>query len=269
MELKEKVAIITGGGRGLGRASAIEMAKEGASLVILSRTLSELKETAKTIKDLGGGVLYVKADVSKPKDVEKVVDIAISQFKKIDILMNNAAIIGPVKPTFRVEKAEWDEVFNINLRGVFLFSKAVTPFMIKERRGKIINVVSGLGEIVMPPFGAYSVTKAGLIHFTRIMAEELKDYNIQVNGLDPGVMDTRMQEEIRDLGPEVLGDEIYLDFLNLKETGQLKLPEKVARLAVFLASETSNSFTGENGTETYYRKFGYKPISQVKHSTFT
>jgi len=261
MQLKGKVAIVTGAGRGLGRASAIEMAREGASLVILSRIFSELREAARTIKALRGEVIFFKADVSKPKDVERVVDQALSQFGKIDILMNNGAVIGPVKPIFRVERKEWEKVFDINLKGVFLFSKAVIPHMMKQRRGKIINVISGLGEIVMPPFGAYSLTKAGLIHFTRIMAEELKKYNIQANGLDPGVMDTRMQEEIRNLGPQVLGDEIYHDFLNLKESGQLKKPEKVAQLAVFLASKASDSFTGENGTETYYRKFGYTYLS--------
>jgi len=258
MKLNGKVAIVTGAGRGLGRASAIAMAREGASLVILSRTPSELRETAGRIKDLGGKVLSLRADVSKPEDIEKVVHQALSRFEKIDILMNNAAIIGPLKPTFKIKKREWNQALDINLKGVYLFSKAVIPHMIKQRKGKIINVLSGLGEIVMPPFGAYSVAKAGLIHLTRFMAEELKDYDIQVNGLDPGIMDTRMQEEIRASGPEVLGIELYKQVLGWKKTGELKLPEKVARLAVFLASGASDSFTGENGTESYYRKWGYR-----------
>ena len=258
MKLEGKVAIITGAGRGLGRASAIEMAKEGASLVILSRTPPELRETAKRITDLGGKVLSVRADVSKPKDVEKVVHQTLSRFNKIDILMNNAAIIGPLKSTFKIKGREWNQTLDINLKGVYLFSKAVIPHMIKQERGKIINVVSGLGEIVMPPFGAYSVAKAGLIHLTKFMAEELKDYGIQVNGLDPGIMDTRMQEEIRGAGPGVLGIELYKQVWGWKERGELKPPEKVARLAVFLASAASDSINGQSGTETTYRKWGYR-----------
>jgi NAD(P)-dependent dehydrogenase (short-subunit alcohol dehydrogenase family) len=258
MILDGKVAIVTGAGRGLGGASAIAMTREGASLVILSRTPAELRETAGRIKDLGGRVLSLRADVSKPKEVETVVRQTLSRFKKIDILMNNAAIIGPLKPTFKIKEREWDQTLDINLKGIYLFSKAVIPHMIKQRRGKIINVISGLGEIVMPPFGPYSVAKAGLIHLTKFMAEELKDYDIQVNGLDPGIMDTGMQEEIRTAGPEVLGVELYKQVLGWKERGELKAPEKVARLAVFLASAASDSFTGESGTETYYRKWGYR-----------
>lgn len=258
MRLKGKVAIVTGAGRGLGRASSIEMAKEGASLIILSRTLSELRETAKTIIDSGGDVLYLKADISKPNDIERVVETAVKNFRVIDILMNNAAIVGPVSPVFLIDEKDWNEVIDINLRGPYLLSKAVVPLMIKQGRGKIINVTSGLGGIVMPFFGVYSVSKAGLIHLTKIMSEELEQYYIQVNGLDPGVMDTRMQEEIRNLGPGVLGNEVYNEFLSMKERGILKLPEKVARLAVFLASEGSDSVTGENGTEDFYTRFGYK-----------
>jgi 3-oxoacyl-[acyl-carrier protein] reductase len=253
MRLEGKTAIITGAGRGLGRAAAIEMAKEGASVAILSRTPSELDETAKLIS---GEVVYFKADVSNPDDIKNVVDKTISIFGRIDILMNNASVVGPVKPVFEVEEKEWDEVFRINLIGVHLFSKEVIPHMIRQNSGKIINVTSGLGEMVMPLFGVYSITKAGVIQLTKTMAEELKAYNIQVNGLDPGVMDTDMQEEIRKLGPEVLG-EIYDEFLVLKEKGHLRPPEEVARLAVFLASEESDSITGENGTETHYMRFGY------------
>lgn len=258
MKLKGKIAIITGAGRGLGKASAMEMAMQGASLIILSRTLSELKQTADEIKALGATVISIKTDVSKSKDIEKVVSLSLSYFGRIDILMNNAAIIVPIKPLFRLEEREWQRILDINLTAVLLFSKAVIPHMMKQGGGKIINVTSGLGEMVMPLFGAYSITKAGLIHLTKIMAEELKEYNIQVNGLDPGVMDTRMQEDLRGLGPEILGEKAYRDFLAMKQMGQLKSPEKVARLALFLASEESDSINGEIGTETFYKKIGYR-----------
>jgi 3-oxoacyl-[acyl-carrier protein] reductase len=172
--------------------------------------------------------------------------------------MNNAAVIGPIRPLYAIDEGDWDSCMEINLKGYFLFSKAVIPHMINWGSGKIINVTSGLGVMAMPLFGVYSIAKAGVIHLTKILAEELRGYNIQVNGLDPGVMDTRMQEELRNLGPEVLGDETYAEFSGFKERGILKPPDRVARLAVFLASEESDSVTGENGTENHYMRFGYK-----------
>jgi len=257
MRLKEKVAIITGAGRGLGRASALEMAKEGASVVILSRTTAEIEATSRMVEEVGGRVLPLTGDISRPTDVEEAVGKALSSFGKIDILMNNAAVIGPIGTLHEVDREEWNMGMDVILGGAFLFCKAVIPHMVNQRKGKIINVTSGLGLIAMPLFGVYSVAKAGVIHLTRILAEELRDYNIQVNGLDPGVMDTRMQEELRNLGPGVLGDEIHREFSGYKVKGILKPPEKVAHLAVFLASEESNSITGENGTESHYKRFGY------------
>jgi len=258
MKLRGKVAIITGAGRGLGRASAMEMAREGAHLVILSRTTREIEATSRMIERVGGKVLSLKADISRAADVKDAVDRVHSHFGNIDILMNNAAVTGPVKPLFEVAEGDWNTCMDINLTGYFLFSKAVIPHMIRQKRGKIINVTSGLGVMAMPLFGGYSIAKAGVIHLTKILAAELKAHNIQVNGLDPGVMDTRMQEELRGLGPEVLGDKIFAEFSGYKEKGLLKPPERVAKLAVFLASGESDSITGENGTEKHYMRFGYK-----------
>lgn len=256
--LEGKVAIITGSGRGLGRASAIAMARAGASVVILSRTLSELKETEKQIKSLGHNVIYQQADVSMPAEISKIIDKTLFHFGRIDVLMNNAAVIGPVRPMHEISKGEWKIAMNIDLHAVFFFSQEVIPSMIKQGGGKIINVTSGLGEMVMPSFGAYSIAKAGVIHLTRFLAEELKRYNIQVNGLNPGVIDTRMQNEIRRLGPSVLGEVAYTKFKSLKDKGHLSPPDQVAKLAVFLASGESDSVTGENGTKNHYVPFGYK-----------
>ncbi len=251
------VAIISGAGRGLGKASAIAMAKEGASVVVLSRTVAEIEDTAQRIEASGGKVLYLQADIARPEDISMTVFETLSMFGRIDILMNNAAIIGPVKNIFEITQEEWNMTFNINLRGAFLLSREVLPHMIHNGSGKIINVTSGLGVMVMPLFGAYSITKAGLIHFTKALAEELRETHIQVNGLDPGVIDTRMQEYLRSLGPSVLGKEIYEQFRSLKDQGHLRPPEEIARLAVFLASRASDAVTGENGTESVYRRYGY------------
>jgi len=259
LKLKGKVAIITGSGRGLGRAAAIAMAREGASVLVLSRTQSEIRETEKTITLAGGRAVSLRADVSKPGDVEKAVGRAVSEFGGLDILMNNAAIIGPIKPLHEVAREDWAYAMGVNLGGAYMFSRASVPHMMRRGGGKIINVTSGLGSMVYPMFGTYSVAKSGLIHLTRVMAAELAGHGIQVNGLDPGVMDTRMQEEVRELGPGALGEKVYQDFLDMKTEGHLRPPGEAARLALFLASADSGSTTGENGDEDFYEGLGYRP----------
>lgn len=258
MKLSGKVAIISGSGRGLGRAIAVELARQGASVVIFSRTQTELRETARLIRSVGCRFIQRTADISKPGDIRGVIRETVDVFKRIDILVNNAAVIGPVTPLYDVTTGAWNKAFDINLKGVFLLSRSVVPHMVRQGGGKIINITSGLGEIVMPPFGLYSITKSGLIHMTKIMAEELREYNIQVNGLDPGVADTKMQGDIRSLGPKVLGEAVYRQFMALKEKRSLSSPEKIAHLAVFLASEGSDLITGQNGTELFYRNHGYE-----------
>jgi 3-oxoacyl-[acyl-carrier protein] reductase len=256
MRLKDKVAIVTGGGRGLGRAAAVEMAREGARVAILSRTSRELEATA---REIGEDALALTADVSKKEDITRVVEKTAAAFGRVDILMNNAAIVGPVGPTYEVGLDDWEEVLGINLLGVVALCRAVLPYMLRQGSGKIINVTSGLGEMVMPPLGAYSVSKAGLMHLTRIMAAELRGLNIQVNGLDPGVMDTTMQTSVREMGPEVLGAEVYRDLSGMKAGGHLAPPSQAARLAVFLASRESDHINGAIGTEGDYTALGYKP----------
>ncbi len=256
MKLKGKVALVTGSGRGLGRASAMALSREGADVVAVSRTPTDLEETAQAIMGGGGTVVTLVGDLGNSAVIKKVVETAVETFGGVDILVNNAAVLGPISPLHQVEEEEWDQAFAVNLKAAFLLSQAVVPTMVRKGGGKIINVTSGLGEMVLPPFGVYSVTKAGLIHLTRFMAEELKLHNIQVNGVDPAVMDTRMQEDIRSFGPALLGEEVCRHFIGMKERGDLLAPERVARLVVFLA--TASGLSGENGTESHYRAFGYK-----------
>jgi len=258
MKLKGKVAIVTGAGRGLGRASAVAMAREGADLVIVSRTPHELEETAVIIIGEGGTVVALEADLANPADIRRTVETAAETFGGIDILMNNAAIIGPMKPCHEITEEEWLYTLAVDLTAPILLSRAVVPLMIRQGGGKIINVTTGLGEIVLPPFGAYSVAKAGLNHLTRIMAAELQKHNIQVNGLDPGVMDTRIQEEIRNAGPEVLGTELHRRFVGYDELEMLRSPESVARLALFLAYPDSDGVTGVIGGADEFTPFGYR-----------
>jgi len=257
MLLKNKVALITGAGRGLGRAAAIAMAREGASVALLSRTQSELEETAALVEKAGGKALVLPGDVSDERAVRDAVGRTVAELGTIGILLNCAAIVGPAAPVHEVDPDDWNYTLAVNLGGLRQACQEAIPHMIREGGGRIINVTSGLAQIIMPLFGAYSVSKAGVDHLTRIMALELSGYEIQVNGLDPGVMDTRMQEEIREMGPEVLGKPLHSQFVSFKETGSLKAPEEVAELAVFLASDNSVGITGEVGGTAEFSDFGY------------
>ena len=257
MILNDKVAIISGAGRGLGKATAQAMAREGAAVVLLARTGPEIEQVARDIQGVGGRALALPTDVGSAEQVARAVKKTMEAFRRIDIVVNNAAIGGPIGPLYGVDSKAWIKALEVDLFGVFFLSRQCLPHMIPERRGKIINLTSGLGQMVMPGLGAYSVAKAGVIHLTRIMAEELKPYNIQVNGLDPGVMDTPLQTWIREHGRDALDPEVHRQFVGLKDQGLLKPPEQVARLAVFLASSASDGLTGHIGTESYYKRFGY------------
>ena len=258
MKLQGKVAIVTGAGRGLGRASAVAFARAGADLVIVSRTPHELEETASIIIEGGGTVVTLEADLANPEDIRRTVETAAETFGSVDILMNNAAIIGPMKPCHKVTEEEWRHTLAVDLTAPILLAKGLVPHMTRRGGGKIINVTSGLGEGVLSPFGAYSVAKAGLIHATRIMAAELRGHNIRVNGLDPGMMDSRMQEEIRNAGEAVLGPDVHQRFVGFYEQGVLRPPEQVARLALFLAYPDSDGITGVIGGAEEFRRFGYR-----------
>jgi NAD(P)-dependent dehydrogenase (short-subunit alcohol dehydrogenase family) len=257
MELNGKVAIITGAGRGLGKAAAVAMSKAGADLVIVSRTARELEETAAYIIERGGKVVAMAGDLARQEDIERTVATAIETFNGIDILMNNAAVVTPLKPCHEMTLDEWRYALDVDLTAPMLMSRAVVPAMIRQGGGKIINVTSGLAEVVLSPFGAYSVSKAGLNHLTKLMAWELKRHNIQVNGLDPGLLDTRMQEQIRSAGEEALGSSVHKRFVEYRDKGMLEPPDRLAKLALFLASSASDGVTGVIGGPAEFVRFGY------------
>jgi NAD(P)-dependent dehydrogenase (short-subunit alcohol dehydrogenase family) len=255
--LKGKVAFITGGGRGLGRSIALAMAREGAAVVIMSRTAKELREVVSLIKDSGGGGDFLEGDVSRPQDVSQGIDRAVGVYGGLDILVNNAAVIGPARFLEDADEAAWQKTLGTNLYGSFLCCRAAGLIMEKRGAGKIINVSSGLGQMPYPRFCAYAVSKAGEIQMTRSLAEEWRSMNIQVNAIDPGLMNTGFQEEVRSLGPGVLGEELHQRFAEFREKGLLKGPEKVAPLAVYLASPSSDHLSGHFGTLDYYRRLGW------------
>jgi 3-oxoacyl-[acyl-carrier protein] reductase len=233
------------------------MARAGADLVIVSRTPHVLEETAAMIMAVGGTVVTLEGDLARIEDIDRTVEAAAETFGGVDILMNNAAVVGPFKPCHEIGDEEWRYTLDVNLTAALLLTREVVPFMIGRGGGKIINVTSGLGEIVMSPFGAYGVAKAGLSHLTRFMAAELRQHNIQVNGLDPGMMDTRMQEQIRAAGEALLGAELHRHFVDCRDRGILIPPERAARLALFLASPESDAITGVIGGAREFARFGF------------
>ena len=239
MRLKGKTAIITGGNRGIGSATAKLFAREGANVVInYSKSDQQAEQTFRVIEKEGGIALIVKADISKLPEVEKLVNKSIEKFGTIDILMNNAAILGPIKPFVQYTEEEYDEVLNINLKGPFLLMNKIIPLMIKKGHGKIINVstVSILGE---RNISAYCAAKGGLASLTKTLTLEYADKGININAICPGAVDTEMMRDIDKKYPGVIDG-----IVKRTPSGRLASPDDIAYAALYLASEESNFVNG-------------------------
>ncbi len=242
MRLKDKTAIVTGASRGIGKAITLAFAQEGVDVVVVSRSLPEVEETAAQAKALGRHVLALNVDVSSRKDVTRMVDSAIREFGKIDILVSNAGIQGPIGPIIEADIERWIQTVNINLIGTFLCAKEILPFMIRRRQGKIINLSGGGATSPRPYFSAYAASKAAVVRFTETLAEEVKGFNIQVNAIAPGAVNTRMLEQVLAAG-KAAGEEALDEARQQLETGGTPL-QTAASLAVFLASNESDGLTG-------------------------
>lgn len=231
MMLKNKVAIITGAGRGIGKAITLAFAGAGADVVLVSRTRSELEAVASEVRDAGRRVLVVVADISDPAEVNRMVAETLREFGQIDVLINNAAIAGPT-PVIETSLEDWNRMINVNLTGVFLCSQAVLQHMLDRQQGKIINVSSGSGVRAAPTNAAYSASKAGVIAFTQALGGELKESGIQTNVICPGPIQTEMLA-FRPKGSAPIDPSIILD------------PEDVAGAALFLASDYSGRMNAQ------------------------
>ncbi len=244
MKLQGKVAIVTGGGRGIGEAIALAFAGEGARLAIASRTQAELEQVAARIRKMGGQVQVIRTDVSRRDDVLRLVEGTLTTYGQIDILVNAAGVYGPIGPMWETNVDEWFQAVHINLFGTFLCCHAVLPHMIPRRQGKIINFSGGGATSPLPRFTAYGVSKTANVRLTETLAEEVKEFNIQVNAVAPGAVDTRLQDQVLAAG-ERAGD-LLARIRRLRETGEGGVVRELpAALVVFLASDESDGLTGK------------------------
>jgi len=247
MKLENKIAIVTGGNRGIGRAISLTFAQEGAKVVIAARNETKAKEVMDEIKKQGSECLFVRTDVSQSEEVDNLVKATLDEFKRIDILVNNAGIISMALVVDLQEK-DWDDNINVNAKGVFLCCRAVAKQMIKQKSGKIINMSSGLGKLGAPRYAHYCASKAAVIVFTQALALELAPYGINVNSVAPGIIVTDMtrwewewDRKTRGMSLKEL-EEKALASIPLRKLGT---PEDVARVVVFLASRDSDYLTGQ------------------------
>ncbi len=241
-ELNGKVVLVIGGGRGIGRSLALGFAEQGARVVVAARSKEEIEYTAIKIRSMGVEGFAVQVSVSNPKSVEQMVRMVIEKFNSIDILINAAAIQGPIGPTWENNINLWIETLNVNLIGTFLSIQKVIPFMINQGGGKIINISGGGAANSRPNFSAYAVSKTGILRLTEILAEELKPYNIQVFALAPGAAYTKMTEEIINAGDKAGINALDEAKLVISSGGTPGF--KPANLAVFLASHDNSPLNG-------------------------
>ncbi len=238
-----KAAIITGGGRGVGRAVAEAFAGLGAGVVISARKERELEACASSISRAGGRVVAVPADVGDPATAPLLLKTCLDSFGACDVLINGAGVNGPVGDVEELDLADWNETFRTNMTGTFLMCRAVVPQMKRQQRGRIINASSGLATRVQRGRSLYSASKAAVAQFTRVLAEDVKNHGILANAVHPGLVDTGMVQELIALTGGEAQQYTAKRLTDLKQAGQLITPAQSAELFVWLAAGTER--TGE------------------------
>jgi len=246
--LRGKVAIVTGASQGFGLAVARQFVVEGASVAICARDAILLEEVclelAKATTQGEQKVVSFAVDVSKKDEVEDFVQQVVQDLGRVDILVNNAGVYGPMGEIETIDWNEWVQAIEINLFGSILMSRAVLPYLKGQRSGKIIQLSGGGATNPMPRLSAYAVSKAGIVRFVETLAEEVKEFGIDVNAIAPGALNTRLLEEVLQAGPEKVGEGFYQKSLQQKESGGASLEIGVG-LAVFLGSSASDGITGK------------------------
>lgn len=237
MHVDNKVALITGASRGIGRATALELAKAGAKIVInYAGNAAAAQEVLKAIQDLGGQAIAVQANIAVAAEVDELIEKTVAAFGSIDILVNNAGITRDTL-LMRMKEADWDAVLDTNLKGVFLCTKAVAKLMMKQRSGKIINMTSVVGLTGNAGQANYAAAKAGVVGFTKSMAKELGSRGITVNAVAPGFIATDMTE--------VLPDSVKEQMTRTIPLGRPGTPSDVAKAVLFLCSDAAAYITGQ------------------------
>ncbi len=236
--LDDKVAIVTGAGRGLGEAMAKGLATAGAKLVITDIDYAAAQKVATDIKTLGSEALAVEVDVTKSMSVEKMVNQVLSRWERIDILVNNAGINRRGSCVDMLEE-DWQAVIDVNLKGAFLCSKMIGRVMLKQQQGKIINITSLLGTVAQPNRGPYAASKGGLVQLTKVLALEWAKSGINVNGLCPGYFLTELNAALME------DKEVFAQLTSRIPMGRWGQPDELLGSLLFLASDASNYVTGQ------------------------
>ena len=228
-KLSGKVALITGGSRGIGKAIAAAYARQGARVFICARGEGDLARTVNGIRDAGGEIAGLAGDVGKAEDAQRIVEAAVDRYGRIDVLVNNASLLGSRVAIADYPISDWEEVIRVNLTGVFLLTRQALRVMIPQRQGSIINASSGVGRTGKARWGAYACSKAGLEGFTQVLADELKDSGIRVNSVNPAATRTAMRAQAY---PE-------------EDPLTLPAPEEIMPIFLYLAADESAGVTGK------------------------
>jgi NAD(P)-dependent dehydrogenase (short-subunit alcohol dehydrogenase family) len=239
--LKDQVALVTGGGRGLGRAIALHLAQAGARVAVSARSSDQIGETVHLIESAGGAALAVTADVSDPAAVGRMIETVQQKLGPVDVLVNNAGTGGPFGPIWENDPLQWWNSFEVNVRGPFLCCHAILPGMVERRRGRIINVASGAGTRPIPYMSSYVAGKCALIRFTEVLAAESESHGVAAFSIQPGTVRTAMADEIL-RSPEAL--RWFPWFKSIFDEGKNVPPDFAANLVLYLASGRADMLSG-------------------------
>lgn len=244
MEFTGKVALITGGGNGIGRATSVGFAKRGAKVVVVDRDGGAAEATAGIIRQQGGDAIAVTADVTKADDVKAYVKATIDKYGRIDCFFNNAGIEGKLVPTAELDEADFDAVIGVNVKGVFLGLRHVLPEMIRQGSGAIVNTASVAGLVATPGMSAYVASKHAVIGLTKASAGEVARQGIRINAVCPGPVDTRMIHSLEAMLSPDDPTAIGARYQAAQPTGRYTTAEEIANMVLFLCSDLASNTTG-------------------------